>query len=54
MGDIGTAASCTYSRAQAVICLRALTVFIVSPHQYRTVQSFYRQSIAHFVLPEAS
>ncbi len=29
VGDVGTAASCTYSRAPAVICLRALTVFIV-------------------------
>ncbi len=31
VSDVSTAASCPYSRAPAIIYLRALTVFIVSP-----------------------
>ncbi len=31
VGDVCTAASCPFSRAPAIIYLRALTVFIVSP-----------------------
>ncbi len=36
VGDVCTATSCPYSRAPAIICLRALTVFIVYPKLYCT------------------